>query len=474
MNTLVAGFQDEAKKILTDALHRRQHQVTQTEPGEEALELLNQKEFPLVILSDYSEEGIQLCRQIRAIEYGERFTIISVLAKNHIDQLYKVLDADVDQYIVESLYDEQRLDVRLAFAEKTARNKDEQYLIAQKLRESEARARSIINTTVDAIITIDRSASIRTFNKAAEEFFLYKASEVIGKNVKLLMPEPYHSEHDQYLENYHETGEPHIIGIGRDVTGLRKDGSTFPMYLAVSEVNVNNQRLYTGIVRDITEQRRLEQEVLRISEHERHRIGQDLHDGLGQMLTGITLINKNIESTLREEGHRLADDVEEITSLVKEADEYARGLSRGLIPVELDSRGLNAALDRMTTNAERLFGIECNFTSNNNIQFDDATSLIHLYRIVQEATSNAVKHGNASKVFANIDANEHRVILKIEDNGTGFPEDWDKQKGLGVRIMQFRARLIGANLEISKSKMGGAAIVCTLLSVGSSYTLIKE
>src|SRR5690625_969514 len=153
------------------------------------------------------------------------------------------------------------------------------------------------------------------------------------------MLEIYRIEQYDYNQNYHNTGNKKIIGIGREVMGRRKDGSTFPMYLAVSEVNVNNQRIYTGIIRDITENRRLEQEVLRISEHERHRIGQDLHDGLGQMLTGITLINKSIFKKLEEQEHPLASNVEEVTGLLKEADEFARGLSRNPITLGVESNG---------------------------------------------------------------------------------------------------------------------------------------
>jgi PAS domain S-box-containing protein len=327
---------------------------------------------------------------------------------------------------------------------------------------------------VDAIITIDDRGSVRTFNKAAEDLFQFKSSEVIGENVKMLMPQPYRREHDDYMGNYHQTGERKIIGIGREVTGKRKDGSTFPMYLAVSEVNVNDQRLYTGIIRDISEQRRLEQEVLRVSEHERHRIGQDLHDGLGQMLTGITLINKNIAASLKDEDHPLAKEVDEITDLLKEADEYARGLSRNLVPVELDSSGLVAALQRLSSNAERLFNIDCELKNTINIHFDDPTSLTHLFRIVQEATSNAVKHGNASKVQVDMQSDDTKLTIKIEDNGAGFAPDWDQHKGLGVRIMKFRSRLIGANLEISESRLGGAAIIVTLLSVGSSYKILSS
>ncbi len=470
MKTLITGYDSDAIQILKNALERRNHQVVIGEPSEALLNRVEDENISLILLSDFSEKGLRLCRLTRASEKGKHRTVIAVISQEQMEHLHRLLDADVDQYITESLFNEQRLDVRLAFAEKMARNKEEQYLIEQKLRESEARARSILRTTVDAIITIDRHAQIRTFNKAAEDLFLYKASEVIGKNVKLLMPQPYRREHDGYIENYHQTGHKKIIGIGREVTGLRKDGTTFPMYLAVSEVNANGQKLFTGIVRDITEQRRLEQEVLRISEHERHRIGQDLHDGLGQMLTGISLINKNIANSLKEENHALADQVSEITHLVKEADEYARSLSRGLIPVEFEGQGLKAAIERMMKNAEKLFNITCRLDAPDNLHFEDSTNLTHLYRIVQEATSNAVKHGNASRVDISIRADDERMVIKIEDTGTGFPDNWEEERGLGVRIMQFRARLIGANLEITSSdQLGGAAIIVTLYPVGSNY-----
>ena len=473
MNSLIVGYKKESIDILSDALNKRNHFFSTATPDQQSLSLLDEKNYSLILLSDFSEDAMNFVRQVRARANGRKFTIYAVITDKQVDHLYTLLDADIDQYMIESLFDEQRLDVRLAFAEKMARNKEGQYLIEQKLRESEARARSILKTTVDAIITIDERGSVKTFNRAAEELFQYSSSDVIGKNVHMLMPQPYRREHDGYMENYQKSGNAKIIGIGREVTGKRKDGTTFPMYLAVSEVNVNGNRLYTGIIRDITEQRRLEQEVLRISEHERHRIGQDLHDGLGQMLTGITLINKNIAASLKEENHPLAGDVHEITDLVKEADEYARNLSRNLIPVELDSSGLVTALERLTVNAERLFNIECTLHNVVNIHFDDPTSLTHMYRIVQEATSNAVKHGSASKVAISMEYDDTKLVVKIEDNGTGFTKDWDKQKGLGVRIMKFRSRLIGANLEIENNSKGGATIIITLLSVGSPYKILN-
>lgn len=324
----------------------------------------------------------------------------------------------------------------------------------EALRESETRAKTILNTTVDAIITIDASGTIESFNQAAEKIFGYAAEEVVGENVKVLMPSPYRQEHDEYLANYHRTGKRKIIGIGREVVGRRKDGSTFPMYLAVSEMEVGEERLYTGIVRDVTEQRRLEREILRVTEHERHRIGQDLHDGLGQMLTGIGLISQSLSAELKNEGHPAANSAEEITSLIKEADQHARMLSRSLVPVEFDEKGLVHALERLSRQAERLFGISCALESQGIPDLEDITTEVHLYRIAQEAVSNAVRHGQASQVKIMLVAGEERLRLRIQDNGEGFSEDWQETEGLGVRTMNFRAKLIGGILDIQSSDRG--------------------
>jgi PAS domain S-box-containing protein len=128
----------------------------------------------------------------------------------------------------------------------------------QNLRDSEERNRSVLESVIDGIITIDTKGGVETFNPAAEEIFGYRADEVAGNNVKMLMPEPYRGEHDGYLKNFMDTGDAKIIGIGREVTGRRKDGGRFPMELAVSEMEVAGKRMFTGIVRDVSERKKAE------------------------------------------------------------------------------------------------------------------------------------------------------------------------------------------------------------------------
>jgi two-component system sensor kinase FixL len=200
----------------------------------------------------------------------------------------------------------------------------------QRLQDSEARTRAILETAVDAIITIDERGLIESLNLAAERLFGYQAAELIGKNVKLLMPSPYQEEHDSYLNNYLTTGNKKIIGSGREVVGLRKDGTTFPMDLAVSEVPLGSRRLFTGIVRDISERRNAEEEfkALALNNQERNtellRSNQELDDfayiashDLKEPLRGIhnyaTFLIEDYGNKLDQEGHTKLQTLQRLT-----------------------------------------------------------------------------------------------------------------------------------------------------------------
>jgi PAS domain S-box-containing protein len=135
----------------------------------------------------------------------------------------------------------------------------------QSETQSEALQQAILDNIVDGLITIDRFGIVLSFNKAAETIFQYSADEVIGHNVNMLMPEPYHAQHDGYLQNYLNTGEAKIIGIGREVSGLRKNGSTFPMDLSVSKIAIDDQLMFAGLVRDISEQKQAEEVKSRLA-----------------------------------------------------------------------------------------------------------------------------------------------------------------------------------------------------------------
>jgi len=329
------------------------------------------------------------------------------------------------------------------------------------VRDGEARLRAILDTAVEGIITIDELGIIESFNAAAEEIFGYKASEIIGRSVNTLMPMPYRREHDGYLANYLRSGHARIIGIGREVVGQRKDGTVFPMDLSVSEVRLEDRRLFTGFVREITERKRLEAEVLEISERERRSLGQGLHDGLCQHLTGIELLSRVLEQNLAKSSHSGAVQAGKIAEHVREAISQTRELARGLSPVGVESDGLMSALQQLTASVSSLFQVDCRFECAEPILVSDNGVATHLYRIAQEAINNAIKHGKAREVAVRLRRDTHSAQLVVTDHGAGFPKDLPNNGGMGLQIMKYRAGMIGASLEIRPANGQGTTVVCT-------------
>ena len=366
------------------------------------------------------------------------------------------------------------------------------------LVESQARAHAVFETTVDGVITIDARGRIESFNAGAQRIFEYAADEVVGRNVSILMPDPYHSEHDGYMESYRETGERRIIGIGREVVGRRKSGATFPLDLAVSEVPLpSGDRIFTGLVRDISERRVLEREVLRIAEAERRRIGQDLHDGLGQQLTAIGLFLRGLARQLDADGSAAAEDARRLVGLVDDADAQARSLARSLVPVELEQNGLEAALGRLAERAATLYGVPVAAETTGSGPAEasaltpDAAS--NLFWIAQEAISNAAQHGEAGRIAVRLVRGSGQLRLRVEDDGVGFelavrrsgalepsadravgrsvsaPARPDDHRGMGLRIMHYRAHLAGGALEIRPGAEGGTVVTCTVPLRGPGF-----
>ncbi len=459
--TLLVGPDSPERQFLKNLLFERGHRLEICDTPDEARACIAHGNVALIVLAGVSPEALAFCRWIRSM-VTPVCLVVAVDSMNALDS-GPLTAAGVDDFLSTEDISDEMLSMRLDFLERRMRGGARR--VEQALKDSEARTQSILETTEDGIITIDEKGSIESFNAAAERIFGWAENEVLGKNVSLLMPSPHAEDHQKYISRYLKTGKARIIGIGREVVGKHRDGHTFPLELSVSEVRLGgNRRIFTGIVRDVSERRRLEKEILRITDQERRRIGQDLHDGLGQMLTGIGLISQSLGRRLRNQGRQEAVDVEEITVLIKESDQFARTLARSLVPVDLEARGLVSALRRLAGNAERLFRIRCAFEEEGDASIHDETTASHLYRIAQEAVSNAVKHGHATEVTVGLSSKKDALRLWIKDDGSGFADDWRDHQGLGVRTMAYRARIIGATLDITTSPDGtpGTVITCTL------------
>ncbi len=464
------------------------------------------------------------------------------------------------------------------------RSKTQKQRASVALHDREAQLRAVLDTAVDGIITIDEHGIIESANQAAGKIFGCSPVELPGKNISVLMPMPHCAAHDGYLANYRHTGQAKIIGIGREVPGLRKDGTVFPMDLSVSEVKLEKRRLFTGFIRDIsarkkaekallhyaalvessddaiigktldgyvtswnrgaemvfgysrqemigrhisvlipddrkseepdilekirrgesvdhcetlrrrkdgmlidisvtvspirdaegkiigaskvardiTGRKQLEKEILEISDREQRRIGHDLHDGLCQHLAGIEMLSQVLEKKLTpkfKDGARRAAD---IAKNVRAAIGQTRSLARGLSPVTLESEGLASALHELALNTEKMFRVKCRFDSDSQVPVQNHAMATHLFRLAQEAVSNAIKHGRAGKISIHLKADPGWIYLGVSDNGAGFAlEKTAQSNGMGLRIMKFRAGMIGGTLTIERQAGGGTIVICS-------------
>ncbi len=243
---------------------------------------------------------------------------------------------------------------------------------------------------------------------------------------------------------------------------LQPDGST--RWLVHRGFPIRNSRgeafRFAGFAEDITERKLLEKELLEISSREQRRIGRDLHDGLGQHLAGILCLSRGLAKSLEEKESAEAGEAAEIADLIKEAIGHTRALARGACPVDLDAGGLAHALQKLAERTEQMTGIECLFESDEYVQVSSADQAEHLYRIAQEAVTNAVKHAEATQIRIMLVETGVGKLLQIEDNGKGMPQTQAPGGGMGLRLMEHRAKMADATFVVKRRFGGGTEVSC--------------
>ena len=226
-----------------------------------------------------------------------------------------------------------------------------------------------------------------------------------------------------------------------------------------AKVQLESQRIYAS-ARDITDAKRMEREVLEASDREKERVGQELHDGLCQNLAGIAALSATLSIKLARANLPAADDATEITKLLNENIGYAHNLAQALNPVGLVQNGLVETLDAFAANVESLFQVSCTFQCNSPWPRFDSAAEVHLYRIAQQAVSNAVTHGRGTRIQIGLRSRGARGRLSIVCNGAGFSNNIREQDGLGMHTMDYRAHLIGASLRVARLTPHGVAVIC--------------
>jgi signal transduction histidine kinase len=217
-----------------------------------------------------------------------------------------------------------------------------------------------------------------------------------------------------------------------------------------------------ALTEEIAGRERLEQELLEVSEREQRRIGHDLHDSLCQHLTGAALAGQVLEEKLTARSLPEAADANRVVELVEEGIVLSRKLARGLDPIEMKADGLMQALEELAAVTSELFRISCRFECDSPVLIREPMVSGHLYRIAQEAVSNAIKHGKARNVVIQLEGLEDGTALMVKDDGTGLPDTPPKTAGMGLRIMAHRAGMIGAKFKARRDEAGGTLVSCIL------------
>lgn len=327
------------------------------------------------------------------------------------------------------------------------------------LQEREELIKAIVNSTAEAIIAINGSGQIEHFNPAAERMFGYALAEVIGQNVNLLMPSPYREQHDSYVARYLRTGKPHIIGLRRELAGRRKDGTLFPLELAISQVD--HREYFTATIRDLSEHRALEQQLLSIAEQTQRQIGQSLHDDVGQELTGMALKLESLKKYCAAASVPERQLLDAISTDLARTRRKLRTLSHGLIPVAVDAQGLPHALQELAAEISRLDGIRCRFSCSQGATVQNNLVANQLFHIVQEAVNNAVRHSKAKNIDIILEVEDGQIRLLVRDDGCGIPVNGQRnQRGMGLPIMKYRAGVIGGSCVIEAVETGGTQVAC--------------
>ncbi len=336
---------------------------------------------------------------------------------------------------------------------------DELGRVNEALRESEDRFRNAFMNAMNGVALIAPTGRFVQVNRAFCEMGGYSAPELQGLNFQSLI-------HPADLFKMLGLLEQMLTGV---VATAEIETRYFDKQSRVKWAHVNaslvrdvaNQPVYfVAHAQDVTEQKQLEQAIGDAREREQQRLAEDLHDSLGQRLTGVAFLCKALQLKLSKRSKAAAAEAEAITRLVTTAIAHTKDLARSLYPVELESNGLCAALQELAVTTGELFRIHCSFHCADRLKVQDHAVAKQLYRIAQEAISNAVQHGDPKSAEISLTRRAEAIVLKIQDDGCGFLPDNRTTNGIGLQIMKHRAKSIGASLEIDAQPGRGTTVRC--------------
>jgi PAS domain S-box-containing protein len=340
---------------------------------------------------------------------------------------------------------------------KVTRDITERREAQEVLRTSEKKLADFFDHSPFGLLWVSPRGEVRRVNRAGLEIFGCAPGECMNRPVM-----EFHADPAQAADILQRLARREVLQTCRAQL-RRKDGTIRHVLIDASGLWKQGRMVHSRwFLRDITRRVELEREVLVVAERERQRIGQDLHDDLCQQLTGIEFLSQTLAGRLHVAHPEQADRAREIARLTREAIVHTRELAHGLSPVQLESMGLAGALQELAARSRRIFSVDCRFHCKHGFFNGGYEWGIHLYRIAQEAVSNAIKHGNATRLDIRLACPNGRLTLAVRDNGVGMPTNLRKRKGMGLHVMQYRAGVLGGTLALQANRSGGTTVLCTV------------
>ncbi|HET8699027.1 MAG TPA: PAS domain-containing protein [Gammaproteobacteria bacterium] len=330
----------------------------------------------------------------------------------------------------------------------------QQRAAGRAVEQSEARMRALFASNPDVVFRMDADARFLDLHVPEPSYFPWTREQLIGRSVAEVYGEEAHEEQVRRNRKAIATGSLEVF--------------QYRLPLVDTVVNLESRVARAGdnevvvSVRDVSDRVELERKLTVLGERERNRIGREIHDGLAQMLTGVKLLLENLEKRLAEEHSRHVRDASQATELVNNTIAQARELVRGLSPIP-EGTTLPQALELLATQSSKYLGVTCRTSLNCRSTKLGEVAIAHLYRIAQEAITNAVRHGRATEIELSCRCNDTSLVLRVADNGSGLERRADDGEGLGLRLMSYRARAIGGEVTIMPREGGGTLVTCTCM-----------
>jgi PAS domain S-box-containing protein len=349
--------------------------------------------------------------------------------------------------------------------------------LARALRDANDRYHQTIDSVMDAIVAVDASHNILLFNPAAERMFGRAKQDMIGQPLTQLIPERAREAHSLHMDRFMGTqGGARSMAANIEITGLRADGTEFPIESTISQTMIEDKPQLTAVLRDITQRRRAEEDLREMNrqlrslsaslqevrEQERARIAMELHDDLGQQLTGLKLELSWLSGRLKEGRRATADEVGAMRQLLDTAIASVRRIATELRPLILDDLGFGEAVAWQTAEFAKRSGLEVNLDLQAQDLVKDDVVATALFRIVQESLTNVVRHAGASSVQVRLTSDEDHLMLTVCDNGSGIAAEGRSGTGIGLVSMRERATSLGGQLKIAGVPGAGTTIEVTL------------